>query len=140
MKIAYVNTPMQDENTMSPQVIDGCTPKWCVTTEWVTKGLTLRGHLEKKWDYVKNHPSGGDVIGFYLYDVMPVHEIIDGDGNYTGQSAMFVRLDYMKESHFPKKSMFESLLENSKKPQKINYALILDSPNSQKINENDKDE
>ena len=106
MKIVYVNTPMQDENTLNPQVIDGCTPKWCVATEWVTKGLTLRQHLEKKWEFIKNHPKGGDVIGFYLYDVEPVHKIIDEKVNYTGESAMFVRLDYIKKSHFPKKSFF----------------------------------
>lgn len=97
MKIIYVNTPAQGDTTMNPQIIDGETLKWSVKTEWVTKGLTLRQHLEKKWEDVKNHPNGDDVIGFYIYDVMPVHKIIDGNGNYTGQSAMFVRLDYIKK-------------------------------------------
>ena len=97
MKIIYVNTPIQNESTLNPQVIDGNIPNWQVTTEWVTKGLTLRQHLEKKWDNVKKHPNGDSVIGFYLYDVEPVHKIIDENGNYTGESAMFVRLDYIKK-------------------------------------------
>lgn len=139
MKIVYVNTPMQDENTQNPQVIDECTPKWCVNTEWVTKGLTLRQHLEKKWEYVKSRPNSEDVIGFYLYDVQPVHKIIDENGNYTGESAMFVRLDYMKKSHFHKKSIFDSLKDPNfgKYKNKVNHATLLDSPNSQKINESD---
>lgn len=97
MKIIYVNTPIQDENTPNPQIIDGGIPKWCVNTEWVTKGLTLRQHLDKKWEWIQQHPKGESVIGFYLYDVQPVHQIIDENGDYTGESAMFVRLDYIKK-------------------------------------------
>lgn len=83
MKIVYVNTPMQDENTPNPQVIDGFTHKWRVSTEWATKGLTLRQHLYKKLEYIKNHTKGGNLIGFYLYDVEPVHNIIDENGETT---------------------------------------------------------
>lgn len=99
MKIIYVNTPAQSDTTMNPQVIDGEIPTWCVKTEWVTKGLTLRQHLEKKWEWIQQHTKAENVIGFYLYDVEPVHKIIDENGNYTGESVMFVRLDYIKKNH-----------------------------------------
>ena len=98
MKIVYVNNPMQNEHTQNPQVIDGQTPTWCVITMVAKENQTLRGFFEDRWNYIKAHPSGEDVIGFYLYDATPMGGAIDRNNNFTGQSALFVRFDYMKKN------------------------------------------
>jgi hypothetical protein len=98
MKIVYVNTPMQDEHTENPLVIDGHTPKWCVITMAAKESQTLREFFEDRWNYIKAHPSGKDVTGFYLYDATPVGGIMDENKNITGRSALFVRFDYIKEN------------------------------------------
>jgi hypothetical protein len=98
MKIVYVNTPMQDEHMENPQVIDGQTPKWCVITMAAKESQTLREFFEDRWKYIKSRPNGEDVIGFYLYDATPMGGAIDRNHNFTGQSALFVRFDYMKKN------------------------------------------
>ena len=99
MKIVYVNTPMQDEHTENPLVIDGHTPKWCVITMAAKESQTLREFFEDRWNYIKAHPSGKDVTGFYLYDATSVGGIMDENKNITGRSALFVRFDYIKENN-----------------------------------------
>jgi hypothetical protein len=97
MEIVYVNTPTQDENTENPQIINNHVPKWVVITMAAKQNQTLREFFEDRWNYIKAHPNGEEVIGFYLYDVTPMGGAIDGNGNFTGQSALFVRFDYMRK-------------------------------------------
>jgi hypothetical protein len=80
MKIIYVNTPMQGEQTINPQVIDGKIPHWVVQTE-------------RKWERIINVHGEGIIEGFYLYEVQPVGEIV---GN-PKEGAMMVRYDYIKK-------------------------------------------
>lgn len=96
MKIVYVNTPTQDEHTENPQIINNHVPKWSVKTSSAKENQTLNEFFEDKWNYIKSSPNSEDIIGFYLYDVIPVGSFIDENGNLTDQSALFVRFDYMK--------------------------------------------
>jgi hypothetical protein len=98
MKIVYVNTPTQDENTENPQIINNHVPKWNVRTSPSKENQTLKEFFEDKWNYIKSSPNSEDIIGFYLYDVIPVGGFIDGDNNFIEQSALFVRFDYMKKN------------------------------------------
>ena len=93
MKIIYVNTPMQGEQTIDPQVIDGKIPHWVVQTEALKLGETLREFLQRKWDGIHSRGKGDNLEGFYLYDVQPVGEIM---GN-PKEGAMMVRYDYIKK-------------------------------------------
>ena len=93
MKIIYVNTPMQGEQTINPQVIDGKIPHWVVRTEALKLGETLRQFLQRKWERIINVHGEGIIEGFYLYEVQPVGEIV---GN-PKEGAMMVRYDYIKK-------------------------------------------
>ena len=92
MKIIYVNTPHQDEQTLSPQVIDGEIPHWTVDTHMLKLGQTLRGFLQQRWERVITEYGEGVIEGFYLYNVTPVGQLV---GN-PKEGAMFVRCAYIK--------------------------------------------
>lgn len=96
MKIIFVNRPMQDENTLEPQFINGEIKKWIVKTENLKIDQTLKEFLEEKWVYVKNK-FGDQIEGFYIYDVLPIHGIINEKKEYTGKSGMLIRYDYIKK-------------------------------------------
>jgi len=89
---------MQDDSTLNPQVIDGCIPKWCVKSELVKIDHNLRQFFEDKWNWLQQREKSNNVIGFYLYDVQPVNGIIDENKNLTGQGALIVRFDYIKNN------------------------------------------
>jgi hypothetical protein len=91
--IYKVNTPMQGEQTINPQVIDGKIPHWVVQTEALKLGETLRQFLQRKWERIINVHGEGIIEGFYLYEVQPVGEIV---GN-PKEGAMMVRYDYIKK-------------------------------------------
>ena len=96
MKIIFVNQPMQDENTLEPQLINGEIKKWKVKGENLKINQTLKEFLTEKWIYVKNK-FGDEIKGFYIYDVLPIHEIINEKGEYTGDSGIHIRYDYIKK-------------------------------------------
>lgn len=93
MKIIYVNTPIQDENTENPQIIDGKIPHWVVKTEALKLGETLGEFFQRKWDGIHDRGLGENLEGFYLYDAIPVGQIV---GN-PKEGAMMVRYEYIKK-------------------------------------------
>jgi hypothetical protein len=70
MKIIFVNRPLQDENTLEPQVIDGQIYQWCVKSELSKLGETLQQFIERKLRLTKNK----DVNAVFIYDVQALIE------------------------------------------------------------------
>lgn len=63
MKIYFVNQPLQDDNTLEKQLIDGKVYHWCVKTENMALGETLQEFIRRK------HTNGI----MFIYDICPVY-------------------------------------------------------------------
>jgi len=93
MKVIFISTPIQDDITINPQVIDGKIYHWVVRTEKAKICETLQEFLQRKWEYdVKNKPEGENIKGFFIYNVSPVGGIVGA----PDKGAMFVRYDYIR--------------------------------------------
>jgi hypothetical protein len=87
-EIIIVNTPLQDDNTLNKQCINGEYPNWCTRTEGVKVGETFQD-----WWKQKQESMGDKILGIYLYDIEPIGGII-GKPN---EAALFIRYDYIKQ-------------------------------------------
>ena len=95
MEVIFVNTPLQDENTINPQLINGEYPHWIVRSQMLRKNESLRTFLTREFEYYnKKYPN--TISGFYIYDVHPINGAIDKNGAFTGDSILCVRYALIK--------------------------------------------
>lgn len=87
-EIIIVNTPLQDENTLNKQCINGEYPNWCTRTEGTKVGETFQDWWKRKQEWM-----GDKILGIYLYDIQPIGGII-GKPN---EATLFIRYDYIKQ-------------------------------------------
>jgi hypothetical protein len=70
MKIIYVNSSKQDENTLDPQLIDGQIFYWNVQPEMLKTGESFQQWWARKQDYMTRHSKGKKLVdGIFLYDI-----------------------------------------------------------------------
>jgi len=75
MKIIFVDYPMQDENTIDPQLIDGRIVYWCVVSECMKLEETFREWLVRMEEKINTNPNYSSVEGLLIYDMQPVVSI-----------------------------------------------------------------
>lgn len=114
MKIIFVNKPFQNENTKeenlefveyvsgtNSMIMEQKVPHWCVKSEMLKVGETIRQWMERKWDsiqYASEHSisvKDRNIEGFYIYDIQPIGGFIGKDMEPTGEVSMMIRWDYI---------------------------------------------
>ena len=85
-EIIIVDKPLQDDNTLDKQCINGEYPNWYTRTEGAKVGETFQDWWKRKQEWM-----GDKILGIYLYDIQPIGGII-GKPN---EAALFIRYDYI---------------------------------------------
>ena len=95
MRIIFVDKPLQDEKTISPQLIDGKVIYWCVVSERLKRNETFKEWLIRKEELIKTHPNYSSVEGILFYDMQPIVTI-----PYEGVTygALMVRYAFLKKT------------------------------------------
>ncbi len=75
MKIIFIDKPLQDENTISPQLIDGEVFHWCVRSECLKANETFKEWLVRKEERINRHPNYSSIEGLLIYDMQPIVSI-----------------------------------------------------------------
>jgi hypothetical protein len=120
-EIIIVDKPMQSEDTLNKQCINGTYPNWCVRTEGAKVGETFLEWWKRKQDEV-----GHKMLGIYLYDIQPIGGII----GRPRESALYIRYDYImiKEELDPIMDEFDKtlkMLHESTHDVKIRESILL---------------
>ena len=93
MKIFFIDNPVQHENTIEPQLIDGRVVYWTVVSECMKSEETLREWLIRKEERINTHPNYNSVEGILIYDIQTVVSIpYDGKSH----SSMIIRYAYLR--------------------------------------------
>jgi hypothetical protein len=94
MKIIFIDKPLQDENTISPQLIDGEVVHWCVRSECLKANETFQEWLVRKEERINTHPNYSSIEGFLIYDMQPIVSI-----PYEGKShgSMIIRYTFLRK-------------------------------------------
>jgi hypothetical protein len=94
MKILVIDKPLQDENTISPQLIDGEVVHWCVRSECLKVNETFQEWLIRKEERINTHPNYSSVEGLLIYDMQPIVSI-----PYEGKShgSMIIRYAFLRK-------------------------------------------
>lgn len=95
MKIIFIDKPIQDENTIEKQLIDGRVVYWTVVSECMKAGETFKEWLIRKEERINRHPNYSSVEGILVYDIQTVVSI-----PYEGKShsSMIIRYAYLIKS------------------------------------------
>lgn len=75
MKIFYIDKPIQDKNTLDPQLIDGEIIYWSVASECMKSDETFREWLVRKEERINTHPNYSTVDGILFFDMQPLVSI-----------------------------------------------------------------
>jgi hypothetical protein len=92
MKIVWIDKPMQDDNTMEPQLIDGVRYNWCVKTRKLNC-TSLQEELQQ-WKESGVHSDAKYIL---IHEVMSVEKLFcdqDCKPNEPG-----CREKYIKDNH-----------------------------------------
>ena len=94
MKIFYIDKPIQDKNTLDPQLIDGEIIYWSVASECMKSDETFREWLVRKEERINTHPNYSSVEGLLIYDMQPLVSI-----PYEGvtHGGMIIRYAFLKK-------------------------------------------
>ena len=97
MKIIHVDTPIQDENTENPQMINGKFHTWCVKTTRI-RNMGVYTYLD--WLYHSKNKYEKCIDGFYLYSIQPrpiyyYQSDIDEYSKFV-INEIWIRFDYIK--------------------------------------------
>ena len=94
MKIFFVDNPMQNENTIEPQLIDGEFIYWRVVSECMKVNETFREWLIRKEERINTHPNYSSVEGILVYDMQPLVS-----APYEGKShgGMIIRYAFLRK-------------------------------------------
>ena len=94
MKLIFIDKPMQDANTLEPQLIDGRIVYWTVVSEIMKVNETFREWLIRKEERINTHPNYSSVEGLLIYDMQSIASIpYDGKTN----SSMIIRYAFLKK-------------------------------------------
>ena len=94
MKLIFIDKPMQDANTLEPQLIDGRIVYWTVVSEITKVNETFREWLIRKEERINTHPNYSSVEGILIYDMQSIASIpYDGKTN----SSMIIRYAFLKK-------------------------------------------
>ena len=77
MKIIYVDRPVQDENTVEPQIIEGKILHWIIRSECLKVGETFQEFIRRKEEELIYKKL--DYDGMFIYDFQPL-ATTDGKG------------------------------------------------------------
>lgn len=86
MKVIYVYSPVQNEHTKRPQVIDGKVVHWLLRSECLKIGETLHEFLERKKEYAANR----GYEGIFFNDAIPLITV-------DGQAGLIIRYRWFKK-------------------------------------------
>jgi hypothetical protein len=94
MKVIFVDYPMQNENTVEPQLIDGRVVYWTVVSECMKLDETFKEWLIRKEERINTHPNYSSVEGLLIYDMQPLVSI-----PYEGVTygSMIIRYAFLKK-------------------------------------------
>jgi len=94
MKIIFVNNPMQDANTLEPQLIDGRVVYWTVDSECMKSNETFKEWLVRKEERINTHPNYSSVEGLLIYDMQPL-----ASTPYEGKThaSMIIRYAFLRK-------------------------------------------
>lgn len=82
MKIIHVDKPMQDENTLEPQIIDGKRYSWVVKTESTKANESFLQWWKNKQEWMIAHSKGEKLVeGIFLYNIEGVGGLIGNEEN-----------------------------------------------------------
>lgn len=94
MKLIFIDKPMQDANTLEPQLIDGRVVYWTVVSEIMKVDETFREWLIRKEERINTHPNYSSVEGILIYDMQSIASMpYDGKTN----SSMIIRYAFLKK-------------------------------------------
>jgi hypothetical protein len=94
MKLIFIDKPIQDANTLEPQLIDGRIVYWTVVSEIMKVNETFREWLIRKEERINTHPNYSSVEGLLIYDMQSIASIpYDGKTN----SSMIIRYAFLKK-------------------------------------------
>lgn len=94
MKLIFIDKPMQDANTLEPQLIDGRIVYWTVVSEIMKVNETFKEWLIRKEERINTHPNYSSVEGLLIYDMQSIASIpYDGKTN----SSMIIRYAFLKK-------------------------------------------
>ena len=91
MKIFFIDNPVQHENTIEPQLIDGRVVYWGVKSECMGVNETLKEWLIRKEERIKVHPNYSSVEGILIYDMQTI------TSTSSDESSMIIRYAYLKK-------------------------------------------
>jgi hypothetical protein len=94
MKIIFVNNPIQDANTLEPQLIDGRVVYWTVASECMKSNETFKEWLVRKEERINTHPNYSSIEGLLIYDMQPLVSI-----PYEGKThgGMIIRYAFLRK-------------------------------------------
>ena len=94
MKLIFIDKPMQDANTLEPQLIDGRVVYWTVVSERMKSNETFKEWLVRKEERINTHPNYSSVEGLLIYDMQPIVSI-----PYEGvtHGGMIIRYAFLKK-------------------------------------------
>jgi len=87
MKVIYISTPIQDEYTKDPQLIDGR------LFYWNTMLIKWRGPFLDEINYLAER---GDIEYLLIYDILPVDKYFCDQGCKVGTGC---KKDYVENNH-----------------------------------------
>ena len=94
MKLIFIDKPIQDANTVEPQLIDGRIVYWTVVSEIMKVNETFREWLIRKEERINTHPNYSSVEGLLIYDMQSIASMpYDGKTN----SSMIIRSAFLKK-------------------------------------------
>ena len=94
MKVIFVDKPMQNENTVEPQLIDGRVVYWIVASECMKSDETFKEWLIRKEERINTHPNYSSVEGLLIYDMQPLASIpYEG----TTHASMIIRYAFLRK-------------------------------------------
>jgi|LakMenEpi03Aug12_release.lakeMendotaPanAssembly.Ray.scaffolds.fasta_scaffold00015_41 hypothetical protein len=94
MVIIFVNNPMQDANTLEPQLIDGRVVYWTVVSECMKSNETFKEWLVRKEERINTHPNYSSIEGLLIYDMQP---IVSTPYEGVTHGGMIIRYAFLKK-------------------------------------------
>ena len=94
MKLIFIDKPMQDANTLEPQLIDGRVVYWTVASECMKSDETFKEWLIRKEERINTHPNYSSVEGLLIYDMQPL-----ASTPYEGKThaSMIIRYAFLRK-------------------------------------------
>jgi hypothetical protein len=97
MRIIHVNNPMQDSETLNPQIIDGKTYYWCVNSEMTKANESFHEWWERKQEEMEYRSKGEKLVeGIFLYNIEGVGGIIPNENTGKYPWGLIIRYAWIK--------------------------------------------